>query len=81
VTPRTADAVRKVLAYGLATALTVLLFRVLSRAANGRQRLSDPELWAALALGALGVLWVSAARRVRRAAPPTPVPGEDERRA
>jgi hypothetical protein len=67
VTPRTADAIRKVLAYGLATVLTVLLFRVLSRTANGRQTLGDLELWATVALAALGFLWVRAARRVRRA--------------
>jgi hypothetical protein len=74
VTPRTADAIRKVLAYGLATALTVLLFRVLSRAANGRQTLGDVELWATALLATLGVVWVGAARRVRRAAPPAEDP-------
>jgi hypothetical protein len=72
VTPRTADAIRKVLAYGLATVLTLLLFRVLSRVANGRQTLGDVELWATLVLAALGFAWVRAARRVRRAAPGRP---------
>jgi hypothetical protein len=66
VNPRAADAVRKACAYGLAIALTVLTFRVLARAADGRGSLADAELWTALALLTLGVLWVRAARRVGR---------------
>jgi hypothetical protein len=79
VTPRTADAIRKVLAYALATVLTVLLFRVLSRLANGRQALLDPELLATLVLAALGTWWVSAARRVRRERPAGEAPDEGPR--
>ena len=70
MTPRAADAIRKACAYGLALALTVLLFRVLARVADGRQRLLDVELASMLLLALVGVLWVRAARRVRRT-PPT----------
>jgi hypothetical protein len=70
VSPRVADAIRKACAYGLAVGLTLLLFRVLGRVAGGRQRLDDVELAATLALAALAVLWVRAARRVRRGPPP-----------
>jgi hypothetical protein len=69
VSPRAADVVRKALGGALAACLTVLLFRVLSRAAEGRASLRDPELWATLALGALGFLWVGWARRVSAARP------------
>jgi hypothetical protein len=69
VSPRAADVVRKSLGAALAVGLTLLLFRVLSRLAEGRQRLLDPELGAALALGTLGFLWVRWARRVSAARP------------
>ena len=75
--PRTADAIRKTLAYSLAIVLTVLLFRVLSRLANGHASIDDPELGATLVLTALGCWWVRAARRVRREAPP-PSSAEDD---
>jgi len=68
VTPFAADAIRKACAYALAIALTLLLFRVLGRVSSGRQSFSDWELWAAIALGALGVVWIRAAKRVQRAA-------------
>ena len=74
VSPRAADAVRKVCAYALATGITLLLFRVLGRTAEGRQRLDDVELLA-LAVGmTLALLWVRAAKRVRRASPPPDAP-------
>jgi len=81
VTPFAADAVRKACAYALAIALTLLLFRVLGRASSGRQSLSDWELWAAVALGALGVVWIRAAKRVQRAARTTvpPAAGVDRK--
>ena len=66
MTPLVADRIRKALAYALAGGLTVLLFRVLSRTANGTQALADVELWGMLALAALAFLWVRAARRARR---------------
>ncbi len=65
LSPRLADTVRKACAGGLAIAVTVLLFRVMFRAANGRASLADAELWVALGLAAAGVAWVKAARRVR----------------
>ena len=69
-----ADRIRKVVGYALAAGLTILLFRVLARTANGRQALADPELVALVVLGTLAVSWVAAAKRVRRrqaeAAPP-----------
>lgn len=71
MTPLVADRIRKALAYGLAIALTILLFRVLSRAAGGRQRLTDWELWVLLVLVSLALLWVRAAKRVRRGPPPS----------
>jgi hypothetical protein len=69
VTPRVADLVRKTLGGAMAVALTVLLFRVLSRLAEGRQRLLDWELWVALALATLGFLWVRFARRLSATRP------------
>jgi hypothetical protein len=63
---RTADLVRKGTAAVLSVGLTVLLFRVMFRAASGRGSWSDPELWIALALAAAGIAWVKAARRVQR---------------
>jgi hypothetical protein len=69
VSPVWADRVRKVAAWLLATAITVLLFRVLARLAGGRQRLLDAELVALVVLGALAFAWVRAASRVR---PPPP---------
>ena len=69
ITPQAADAVRKVVGYGLAVALTVLLFRVLGRTANGRQALAEPELIVLVVLTSVAIAWVRAARRVRRAAP------------
>jgi hypothetical protein len=72
MTPLAADRLRKVVAGLVATALTVLLLRVLARLAGGRQRLWDPELLALVALGAVAVLWVRAATRVRP--PPGPPP-------
>ena len=65
MTPLAADLVRKALGYALAIVLTLLLFRVLSRLATGTLSPGDPSIYGALALGALGVLWVKAARRVR----------------
>jgi hypothetical protein len=62
---RAADLVRKACAGLLAVAVTVLLFRAMFRLANGRGTWADWELWLALALAALGVYWVKAARRVR----------------
>jgi hypothetical protein len=62
---RTADLVRKVSAGFLAVAVTVLLFRAMFRLANGHGSWTDWELWAALVLAAIGILWVRAARRVR----------------
>ena len=68
---RVADLVRKVCAYALAIALTLLLFRVLSRLAEGTLSAGDPALWGAVALATVGVLWVRAAKRMRgRAAEP-----------
>lgn len=67
MTPLAADRIRKVLGYGLALGITLLLFRVLGRTADGRQALLDPELAALLVLIALSVTWVRAARRIRRA--------------
>jgi hypothetical protein len=67
VSPRAAEVVRKVCAYGLATAISILTFRVFGRAAGGLEPITDPELWALLALCGLAVLWVVAAKRVRRA--------------
>jgi hypothetical protein len=63
--PVAADRVRKLCGYALATAITVLTFRVFSRFAKGTQRLDDPEIWVGLALVALAIVWVKAARRVR----------------
>lgn len=66
VRPEAADRIRKVVGYALAAGLTLLLFRVLARTANGRQALLDPELIALVVLGSLAVTWVLAAKRVRR---------------
>lgn len=75
--PRTADAIRKVIGYALATVLTLLLFRLFGRLSNARQTMEDPELWTFLVLSTLAVIWVRAARRVRRAqAPVPPLEGE-----
>jgi hypothetical protein len=65
MSPRTADLIRKTLAGALSILITVLLFRVMFRAANGDASLADPELWIALVLLLLGVAWVRTARRVR----------------
>jgi hypothetical protein len=65
VSPVAADRIRKACAGLLATGLTVLLFRVLSRLASGRQRLGDPELIALAVLLVLAFAWVRAARRSR----------------
>ena len=70
--PVAADAIRKVVGYALATILTLLLFRIFGRLSNGREALLDPELGVFVGLAALAVVWVRAARRVRRAAPPAP---------
>ena len=48
---------RKVCAYGLATAISILTFRVFGRAAGGLESIGDPELWALLLLCGLAVLW------------------------
>jgi hypothetical protein len=72
ISPRAADAIRKVVGYALAVGLTILLFRVLGRTANGRQSLADLELWVLFGLSFLALLWVRAAKRVRRAAAPPP---------
>ena len=66
MSPFAADAIRKVCGYALATVLTVLLFRLFGRLSNGRQTLADIELWIFLGLSTLAVLWVRAARHVRR---------------
>jgi hypothetical protein len=72
VTPRAADAIRKVVGYSLAAVITLLLFRVLGRTAQGTQSLADVELAALVVLMTLALLWVRAAKRVRRrdGAPP-----------
>ena len=62
---RTSDLVRKACAGFLAVAVTVLLFRAMFRLANGHGSWTDWELWTALVLAAVGILWVRAARRVR----------------
>lgn len=80
MSPRTAEAVRKVCAYSLATAISLLTFRVFGRLANGREPVLDPELWTLLGLCVLAFWWVLAAKRVRRAereregSPPPPSP-------
>ena len=74
MSPRAAEATRKVCAYALATAISLLTFRVFGRLANGLQRIADPELWGLLALCGLAVLWVVAAKRVRRAQREGPPP-------
>ncbi len=69
--PVAADAIRKICGYALATILTILLFRIFGRLSNGRQTLADVELGVFAVLATLAVVWVRAARRVRRAhAPP-----------
>jgi hypothetical protein len=72
IPPLWADRVRKVTAGLLATALTVLLLRVLARAAGGRGSWTDPELFLVLALLAAGIVWVRAARRVGGGGPRAP---------
>ncbi|MFM8979149.1 MAG: hypothetical protein ACKOSS_01610 [Planctomycetia bacterium] len=76
MTPAAADLVRKVLAGALSITVTVLLFRVMFRAAQGRASAGDPELWVALVLLALGFWWVKSARRVRGLVGLEPPPGE-----
>ncbi len=76
--PRTADAIRKVIGYALATVLTVLLFRLFGRLSNGRQTLGDLELWTFLGLSTLAVIWVRAARRVRRGQPPPSIESDGD---
>lgn len=71
MSPVTADLIRKVTAGVLSIVVTVLLFRVMFRAAQGRASLADAELWIGLGLLVLGFLWVRAARRVR-ASPDAP---------
>ena len=63
--PVAADRIRKACGYALAVAITVLMFRVFGRVANGTQSLSDAELWVGVVLVALGVAWVRAAKRIR----------------
>ncbi|MFM8387435.1 MAG: hypothetical protein ACKOCB_11555 [Planctomycetia bacterium] len=65
MSPATADLLRKVLAGTLSIVVTVLLFRVMFRAAHGRATPGDPEMWIALGLLVLGFWWVKSARRVR----------------
>jgi hypothetical protein len=65
ISPVVADRIRKVAAGTLATAITVLLLRVLARVAEGRGTWADPELAAVVVMLTVGVLWVRAARRVR----------------
>ena len=67
MSPRAAEAVRKVCAYTLATAISLLTFRVFGRLANGLEPIGDPELWVLLLLCGLAVFWVRAAKRMRRA--------------
>ncbi len=66
VSPRMADTIRKLVAYSVAGFGTVLLMRVLFRWANGRGALFDPELFIVVALAALMIWWVRAAKPVRR---------------
>lgn len=66
MSPRAADLIRKLVAGLVSVLITVLLFRVMFRAAHGRGSLADAEMWVALVLLGLGVIWVKAARRVRR---------------
>ena len=77
VSPIAADAIRKVIGYSLATVLTLLLFRIFGRLSNGRQTLGDLELWTFLGLSTLAVIWVRAARRVRRSQPQPPLEDRD----
>ncbi len=65
--------------YTLAIVLTVLLFRVLGRTANGRQTLADVELVVLAVLATVAILWVRAAKRVARGAPPPTVPTKTRR--
>lgn len=67
MSPQAADLLRKLVAGALSVLVTVLLFRVMFRAAAGRASLTDLELWIALVLLALGFAWVRAARRVYQA--------------
>jgi hypothetical protein len=68
LSPRTADTIRKVVAYLAAGIGTIWLLRVLFRAAHGKLAWDDAELWAFLALLAVMVAWVRAARPVARRA-------------
>jgi hypothetical protein len=69
VSPRGADLLRKSIGLAMAIALTLLTFRVLARAATGRGRLLDPELFGAVLLVVLGFFWVRWARRVSASRP------------
>jgi hypothetical protein len=66
MSPRAADLIRKLVAGFVSVLITVLLFRVMFRAAHGRGSLADAEMWIALVLLTLGVVWVKAARRIQR---------------
>jgi hypothetical protein len=70
VDPVVADRVRKAASILLAGAGSFLLLRVLYRTATGTQRLWDPELLGFVVLATIAVLWVRAAKRVRRGTPP-----------
>jgi len=72
MSPILADRLRKAIAYSLAIVLTLLIFRVFGRLADGMQSFSDPELYAMLLLGALALLWVRAAKHIRRSPLPPP---------
>ena len=50
-----------------AAASKIILF---GRLANGTQRFADLELYAMLLLGTLAIVWVRAAKRIRRPPPP-----------
>lgn len=68
VSPRAADRIRKAVAFVLAGLGTWLLMRVLFRLAKGEQTLGDWELWLFVLIGLVAVLWIRAARPVRRRA-------------
>ncbi|MGE0191899.1 MAG: hypothetical protein AB7T63_07620 [Planctomycetota bacterium] len=67
LSPRAADRVRKTIAYVAAGVGTLWLLRVLYRLAHGRLAWNDVELWSFLGLLTVMVLWVRAAKPVRRA--------------
>jgi hypothetical protein len=66
VDPLLADRIRKVVAVLVAALATVLLLRVLARAADGTFSLGDPALWGVLVLATVSVLWVRSASRPPR---------------